>query len=88
VKSAHSQAQVRVDKALAEVPVDNRGERMKLHARLRQKYDELEPLKSSMNNFECACFEEIGEIVESLEKCDGSGAARERRRTAGDSAGS
>ena len=64
MKSAHSQAQVRVDKALAEVPIDNRGERMKLHARLRQKYEELEPLKSSMNDVECACFEEIGEIIQ------------------------
>ena len=71
MKSAHSQA--RVDKALAEVPIDNRGERMKLHARLRQKYEELEPLKSSMNDVDCACFEELGEIIKSLEKCEEPG---------------
>ena len=79
MKNAHSQAQVRVDKALAEVPIDHRGERTKLHARLRQKYEELEPLKTSMNDVDCACFEEIGEIIESLEKCEGPGLAREHR---------
>jgi len=69
-------AQARVDKALAEVPIDNKQERDALHARLRQRYAELEPLKSGMSKDDLERFEEIGEIIESLEKCEGLGRTR------------
>lgn len=61
-----------VAKALAEVPVDTRRERDALHARLRQKYSELEPLKFGMSKQDVDRFEEIGEIIELLEKSEGS----------------
>ena len=69
-------AQARVDKALAEVPIDNKQERDALHARLRQRYAELEPLKFGMSKDDLERFEEIGEIIESLEKCEGLGRTR------------
>jgi len=70
--------QVRVDKALAEVPVDYKQKRAELYVRLRQRYDELEPLKSGMSKEDLERFEEIGEIIESLEKCEGPGMTRKR----------
>jgi hypothetical protein len=73
----HAKAQARVDRALAQVPIDNRDERKELHSRLREKYTELEPLKSGMNKKELECFEEIGDIIVSLEKCEGGGHLRE-----------
>ena len=72
-------AQARVDTALAEVPIDNKQERDELHTRLRQRYAELEPLKFGMSKKDLECFEEIGEIIESLEKCEGLGVKRPRR---------
>lgn len=71
-------AQARVDKALAEVPVDYKQERDELHARLRQRYAELEPLKFGMTKEDLERFEEIGEIIETLEKCEGPGGTRQR----------
>jgi len=71
-------AQAQVDKALAEVPVDYKQERDELHARLRQRYAELEPLKSGMSKKDLERFEEIGEIIDNLEKCEGPGSTRRK----------
>jgi hypothetical protein len=75
---AQRKAMTRVAKALAEVPVDKKRERDALHARLRQKYAELEPLKSGMSKEDLDRFEEIGEIIELLEKSEGSGRRQKR----------
>jgi hypothetical protein len=63
---------------MAEVPVDKKRERDALHARLRQTYAELEPLKSGMSKEDLDRFEEIGEIIELLEKSEGSGRRQKR----------
>jgi hypothetical protein len=55
----HKKTQAKIAKILAEVPID-------LHARLRQRYGELEPLKFEMSKKDRERFEEIGKIIERL----------------------
>ena len=60
--------QKKIEKILADVPIDDRHERDELHARLRQRYNELKPLKRGMEKPDCLCFEEIGEIIERFDR--------------------
>jgi hypothetical protein len=59
-----------VAKALAEVPIDNKQERDALRARLRQKYDELERLRTGMKEDDRKRFDEIGELIDELQECE------------------
>lgn len=59
-------------KALADVPIDNKQERDEIRARLRQKYADLEPLKVEMRKADRQRFEELGELMDQLEKCGSS----------------
>lgn len=59
-----------VAKALAEVPIDNKQERDALRARLRQKYDELDRLRTGMKEDDQKRFDEIGELLKQLEECE------------------
>jgi hypothetical protein len=59
-----------VTKALAEVPIDNKQERDALRARLRQKYDDLERLRSGMKEDDRKRFDEIGELIDELDECE------------------
>jgi hypothetical protein len=59
-----------VAKALAEVPIDNKQERDALRARLRQKYDDLERLRRGMKEDDRKRFDEIGELIDELDKCE------------------
>jgi hypothetical protein len=61
-----------VDKALADVPIDNKQERDMIRARLRQKYAELEPLKASMREEDRQKVEELGDLLDLLEACESS----------------
>jgi phage-related protein len=63
-----------VAKALAEVPIDNKHERDALRARLRQKYDELERLRSGLKEDDRKRFDEIGELIDELDECESRGA--------------
>ena len=45
----HKKTQAKIANILAEVPIDDRKERDDLHARLSQRYSELEPLKWAMS---------------------------------------
>ena len=71
-----ARARAKVAKILADVPIDNRRERDQLHARLRQKYAELGPLKFGMSKEDRERFEEIGETIDLLIKSE----ARSRRK--------
>jgi hypothetical protein len=62
-----------VANALAEVPIDNKQERDALRVRLRQKYSELKPLKRGMDKEDRQRFEELGELLDQLEKCERRG---------------
>jgi len=57
-----------VAKALAEVPIDNKQERDRLRAQLREKYAELKPLRLSKQARER--FEQLGELLDRLEECE------------------
>ena len=70
--------QKKIEKILADVPIDDRHERDELHARLRQRYNELKPLERGMEKPDRLCFEEIGEIIELLVESE----ARFRRKLA------
>jgi hypothetical protein len=59
-----------VDKALADVPIDNKQERDMIRARLRQKYAELEPLKAGMREEDRQKVEELGDLLDLLEACE------------------
>ena len=59
-----------VAKALAEVPIDNKQERDALRARLRQKYDELDRLRTGMKEDDRKRFDEIGELIDQLDECE------------------
>ena len=59
-----------VAKALAEVPIDNKQERDALRARLRQKYHELERLRTGMKEYDRKRFDEIGELIDQLDECE------------------
>ena len=59
-----------VAKALAEVPIDNKQERDALRTRLRQKYDELERLRTDMKEDDRKRFDEIGELIDELDECE------------------
>ena len=59
-----------VARALAEVPIDNKQERDVLRARLRQKYDELERLRKSMEEDDRKRFDEIGDLIDQLDECE------------------
>jgi hypothetical protein len=59
-----------VAKALAEVPIDNKQERDALRTRLRQKYDELERLRTDMKEDDRKRFDEIGELIDQLDECE------------------
>jgi hypothetical protein len=74
----HKKTRAKIDKLLADVPIDDRKERDELHHRLRQRYAELEPLKSRMGNKERECLEDIGDIIEQLIESE----ARSRRKRA------
>ena len=57
-----------VAKALAEVPINNKQERDRLRAQLREKYAELKPLRLSKQARER--FEQLGELLDRLEECE------------------
>jgi hypothetical protein len=57
-----------VAKALAEVPIDNKQERDALRARLRRKYGELKRLRTGMREDDRKRFDEIGEIIDEMDK--------------------
>ena len=59
-----------VAKALAEVPIDNKQERDALRARLRQKYAELDRLRTGMQEDDRKRFDEIGELIDELNECE------------------
>jgi hypothetical protein len=59
-----------VAKALAEVPIDNKQERDALRACLRQKYHELERLRTGMKEDDRKRFDEIGELIDELDECE------------------
>lgn len=59
-----------VAKALAEVPIDNKQERDALRARLRQKYNELDRLRTGMKEDDRKRFDEIGELIDQLDECE------------------
>ena len=59
-----------VAKALAEVPIDNKQERDVLRARLRQKYHELERLRTGMKDDDRKRFDEIGALIDQLDECE------------------
>ena len=65
-----------VAKALAEVPIDNKQERDVLRARLRQKYGELRRLRTGMREDDRKRFDEMGELIKEMDKCE----RRSRRR--------
>ena len=65
-----------VAKALAEVPIDNKQERDALRARLRRKYGELKRLRSGMREEDRKRFDEMGELIKEMDKCE----RRSRRR--------
>ena len=56
--------------ALADVPIDNKQERDKIRARLRQKYTELQLVKAAMNPKDRRQFEELGKLIDVLEACE------------------
>ena len=57
-----------VAKALAEVPIDNKQERDALRTRLRRKYGELKRLRTGMREDDRKRFDEIGEIIDEMDK--------------------
>jgi hypothetical protein len=61
-------AAANVAKALAEVPIDNKQERDVLRARLRRKYGELRRLRTGMKEDDRKRFDEIGEIIDEMDK--------------------
>jgi phage-related protein len=65
-----------VAKALAEVPIDNKQERDALRARLRRKYGELKRLRTGMREEDRKRFDEMGELIKEMDKCE----RRSRRR--------
>jgi hypothetical protein len=65
-----------VAKALAEVPIDNKEERDALRARLRRKYGELKRLRTGMREEDRKRFDEMGELIKEMDKCE----RRSRRR--------
>jgi hypothetical protein len=65
-----------VAKALAEVPIDNKQERDVLRARLRRKYGELKRLRTGMREEDRKRFDEMGELIKEMDKCE----RRSRRR--------
>ena len=72
MKQSENKKQVakNVAKALADVPIDNKKERDTIRARLRQKYDDLKPLKVAMNEKDRRRFDELGELMDLLEACE------------------
>ena len=61
-----------VAKALANVPIDNKQERDTIRARLRKKYAELKPLTTAMREEKRQKFEELGDLLDLLERCESS----------------
>ena len=61
--------EARVAQVLAEVPVDDRHEREAILAQLRENYAELESCKAGMSERDLKRFEDIGKLIERLEKC-------------------
>ena len=59
-----------VAKALADVPIDNKMERDVIRAQLRQKYAELKALRGGMSKQARELFEDLGELMDLLEKCE------------------
>ena len=59
-----------VAKALAEVPIDNKEERDALRARLRRKYGELKRLRRGMREEDRKRFDEMGELIKEMDKCE------------------
>jgi hypothetical protein len=59
-----------VAKALAEVPIDNKQERDALRARLRRKYGELKRLRTGMREEDRKRFDEMGELIKEMDKCE------------------
>ena len=59
-----------VAKALADVPIDNKMERDVIRAQLRQKYAELKALRGDMSKQARELFEDLGELMDLLEKCE------------------
>jgi hypothetical protein len=59
-----------IAKALAEVPIDNKPERDALRARLRRKYGELRRLRRGMREDDRKRFDEMGELIKEMDKCE------------------
>ena len=59
-----------VAKALAEVPIDNKQERDALRARLRRRYGELKRLRRGMREDDRKRFDEMGELIKEMDKCE------------------
>jgi uncharacterized protein involved in exopolysaccharide biosynthesis len=59
-----------VAKALADVPIDNKMERDVIRAQLREKYAELKALRGDMSKQARELFEDLGELMDLLEKCE------------------
>ena len=59
-----------VANALAEVPIDYKRERDALRARLRRKYGELRRLRRGMREDDRKRFDEMGELIREMDKCE------------------
>jgi hypothetical protein len=59
-----------VAKALAEMPIDNKQERDALRAHLRRKYGELQRLRRGMREDDRKRFDEMGELIKEMDKCE------------------
>ena len=72
MRRANSKEQIErnVAKALADVPIDNKRQRDRIRARLRQKYTDLQPAKAAMRTKDRRRFEELGKLMDMLEACE------------------
>jgi hypothetical protein len=52
---------------LADVPIDNKREGDRIHARLRQKYADLQPATAAMRAKDRRRFEDLGKLMDMLE---------------------
>jgi hypothetical protein len=59
-----------VANALADVPIDNKRERNRIHARLRRKYADLEPAMAALKAKDRRRFEDLGKLMDMLEACE------------------
>ena len=74
MKDADRKAMIKVRNAAAETVLKPARERRALLAKLRQRYAELEPLKFGMSEENLERFEEIGDLIDLLEKAEEGGA--------------